>query len=402
MRVSLAVAGLLWASIHVALGDDRIASLDKLTAEYEAAEKEFYEAPSAEKPTTADNIRSYEAWPGWKYIPRFVALVDTKPDDEAAFRSCQWIIDRTNNLGNEDKAIFDADQKVWKVLAMHHTGRAELPLLCCQATQRFGPAQEQFLRGLLERKDLSHENRGFATVALGEVLAGKHDYLKNRGAQAPSSPQDDWTKYTAGRESPDWRTDLIPANAAKFKIESMQLFRDALAHYAEVPVPITAPGFRDLKNLGEKASKSLHALEHLSIGSEAPNIKGQDLQGRPLNLRDYRGRIVVLSFWFTGCNPCMEMIPQEQRLIETYKDRPFDLLGICADEAVEEARKTATEHKMTWPCWFDGGNGPIARDWNVLSWPTIIVLDKTGRIVAKRLHGEALDKKVAELMAGQK
>jgi hypothetical protein len=53
---------------------------------------------------------------------------------------------------------------------------------------------------------------------------------------------------------------------------------------------------------------------------------------------------------------------------------------------------------MDWPCWFDGGNGPIARDWNVLSWPSIYILDEKGVIVAKHLRGDALDTKLAELM----
>jgi len=402
MRTSLAIAGLLWASIQVAFGDDRIAALDKLTAEYAAAEKEFFEAPRKEELTAADNIRSYETWPGWAYIPRFVALAEARPDDEAAFRACQWIIDRTSNVGNDDKGIFSGDQKAWTILAMHHTGRAELPMLCCQATQYIGPAQEQFLRDLLGMKNLPRENLGFATVALAELLAHKHDYLEDLDENSSGLLQNEFGKYTAGRKSSEWGADLIPANAGKFKTESMQLFRDALARYAEVPVTITAPGYRDLKNLGEKASKSLHALEHLSMGSESPNIEGKGLQGEPLNLRDYRGRVVVLSFWFTGCGPCMALIPQEQRLIETYKDRPFDLLSVCSDEVIEDARKTAAEHKMTWPCWFDGHDGPIARNWNVLGYPTVIVLDKTGKIVAKGLIAEALDKKVAELMDGRK
>ncbi len=138
--------------------------------------------------------------------------------------------------------------------------------------------------------------------------------------------------------------------------------------------------------------------EHLAIGSEAPNIVGKDLQNQPLDLHDYRGKVVVISVWFTGCGPCMALSPKEQHLIETYKERPFALLGVCCDETIDKAQKTATEHKMNWPCWFDGQNGPIARDLNVLQWPTIYVLDKDGIVVAKDLHGDELDKKIAQLM----
>jgi hypothetical protein len=70
----------------------------------------------------------------------------------------------------------------------------------------------------------------------------------------------------------------------------------------------------------------------------------------------------------------MAMIPREQKLVERYKSRPFVLLGVCTDESLDDAQKTAAEHKMDWACWFDGQNAPIAHDWNILGWPTVYVL----------------------------
>ena len=275
MRGNLAIIGLLWMPPAIASAADRLADFEKLNDEYAAAEKAFHERPQIEKPTTADNVRSYESWPGWEFAPRFVALADSEPSDETAFRCCQWIIERTGNVGNSDRAIFGADQKAWEILAKHHLGRNDLPMLCCNAVEYFGPAQERFLRGLLKREDLSRESAGFATVALGELLAHQCEYLDIVQTQETASPPDDWSKYVESRRAPDWGKDLVPANAAKFKAESIELFRNALARYADVPVTITAPYFRDLKFLGEKASKSLHALEHLSLGSEAPATVAQ-------------------------------------------------------------------------------------------------------------------------------
>jgi thiol-disulfide isomerase/thioredoxin len=201
------------------------------------------------------------------------------------------------------------------------------------------------------------------------------------------------------RKHPAWGKDLDPANAVKFKSESIDLFREVLDRYADIQVTFSAPYFRDLKNLGEKASKSLHALEHLSLGATSPNILGTDVQGKPLDLRSFRGKVVMLSFWFTGCGPCMGIISQEQRLVETYKGRPFVLLGVCSDQSLEQAQATASEPKMSWPCWYDGQDGPIVHDWNVLSWPTIYILDKNGIIIAKNPRGDDLDTRIAEIMA---
>jgi thiol-disulfide isomerase/thioredoxin len=251
----------------------------------------------------------------------------------------------------------------------------------------------------LQRKDLSRENKGLATLALAEVLARKYEYIDTFD---PTVLQDAFIRFLDQQRSPDWGKDLIPANAPQFKAESIQLFHEVLAHYANVPVTASVPYFGRLKNLGEKAKKNLHALEHLTIGSESPRIVGKDLEGKPLDLSEYRGRVVMVSFWFTGCGPCMDLIPQERRLIETYKGRPFALLGVCGDESLLEAKKTAASHAIDWPCWFDGRHGPIASDWNVLGWPTIYLLDRHGVIVAKNVRGERLDRKIAQVIQERK
>lgn len=396
---ALTIFGFLCGLPHLAAGADRIAEVEKLVAEYAAVEKEYFEAPGPEEPTDAESIRRYEKFPAWKYIPRFVELAEVQPDDEAAFRSCQWIIDRTRNVGNDDKRIFYADQKAWDMLAAHHTGRDSLPTLCLRATEYGGPAQERFLSGLMKRQDLGREKLGFATIALAELLAKKHnriEYYANR----PDS-KSEFVRFSRRQWAPEWEADLAPANGPRIKSNAALLFREVLARYADVPVTISEPGFRRLKNLGEKAEKSLHALEHLTIGSESQNIVGTDLRGEFLDLRDHKGKVVVISFWFTGCGPCMQLIPQEQRLVATYKDRPFVLLGVCTDATLDQAQHTAKEHGIDWLCWFDGENGPIARDWNVLSWPTVYVLDQRGRIAAKHLRGDDLDAKIKELMEGK-
>jgi hypothetical protein len=168
MNRALISVGILLTLSQAATAMDRSAAVDMLVSEYETVEKEFFDAPRPKEPTNADDIRRYEAWPGWSYIPRFLEVAEAVPGDEAAFRCCQWIIDRTDNVGNDDKQIFDAEQRAWDILSARHSGRAELPMLCLRAVSRDGPAQDRFLRALLKREDMSHENLGIATVALAE------------------------------------------------------------------------------------------------------------------------------------------------------------------------------------------------------------------------------------------
>jgi peroxiredoxin len=75
------------------------------------------------------------------------------------------------------------------------------------------------------------------------------------------------------------------------------------------------------------------------------------------------------------------MLPDEQSLAETFKDRPFVLLGINSDPQ-DKAKKAIEREKITWRSWWDGGNssGPIAATWNVNAWPTTYILDHKGII----------------------
>ena len=65
-------------------------------------------------------------------------------------------------------------------------------MLCCQAVQYFGPAREQFLRGLLDGTDLSREKMGFATAALAELLAHEFDYCEELESPEHPSPRDEY------------------------------------------------------------------------------------------------------------------------------------------------------------------------------------------------------------------
>ena len=94
------------------------------------------------------------------------------------------------------------------------------------------------------------------------------------------------------------------------------------------------------------------------------------------------------------------MYPHERSLVKKMENKPFALLGINSDPR-DHLKETLKKENMTWRSWWDGGdtNGPIARAWNVSSWPTIYVLDHKGVIRFKGVRGEEMDKAVEKLLA---
>jgi thiol-disulfide isomerase/thioredoxin len=181
---------------------------------------------------------------------------------------------------------------------------------------------------------------------------------------------------------------------------------DALARRAEEWYAKARDQYADIRldevnkeTLGKNAESGLFALRNLALGKVAPDIEGKDLDGKHFQLKDYRGKVVVLIFSGHWCGPCRGMDPQKQRLVESHTGKPFALLEVNSDEDREAVRRTMRKEKLTWRCWFEGSReGPIARQWGVHSWPTIFILDGKGVIRFKELRGPMLDRVVDRLL----
>ena len=94
-----------------------------------------------------------------------------------------------------------------------------------------GPAQERFLRGVLERQDLSKEQRGIATAALAEYLSHKYQLIETI---KPFDEHDEFGHYLERLRWSGWGSDLVPANGPRFQAESIRLFREVEARSREV------------------------------------------------------------------------------------------------------------------------------------------------------------------------
>ena len=100
--------------------------------------------------------------------------------------------------------------------------------------------------------------------------------------------------------------------------------------------------------LAAVAKPKLLAIRSVAVGNVAPEIEGEDIDGMPMKLSDYRGRVVMLVFWGTWCGPCMGAIPMEKAIVDRLKDRPFVLLGINSDSDREKLKARMREEGITW------------------------------------------------------
>jgi len=94
------------------------------------------------------------------------------------------------------------------------------------------------------------------------------------------------------------------------------------------------------------------------------------------------------------------MYPHERSLVEKYQGKPFAILGINGGDERELAKQIIADGDVTWPFWFDGDtSGPIHTQWNIQSWPTIVVIDHRGVIRFRDVRETQLDKAIEMLMA---
>lgn len=146
--------------------------------------------------------------------------------------------------------------------------------------------------------------------------------------------------------------------------------------------PVAAPTGGDY---AEQARSLQVELRETAFGVALAGLEGPDFEGGRVRLSDYRGRVVVLSFWSTWCLPCLELAPQEAELLQRLGDRGLTLIGVNSDPTAAQGKSTAEAKQMRWPHIWAPPNeeGSIVARLHIQQWPSIIVLDRSGALRAK-------------------
>jgi len=148
------------------------------------------------------------------------------------------------------------------------------------------------------------------------------------------------------------------------------------------------------KTFGSLARRDLHELIFLSVGQQASEIIGVDLDGTQMKISDHRGEIVLIVFWASWCGPCMADVPHEKALLEKFAGRRFIIVGVNGDDDLVQAVKAKTEHEIPFRSFrkvAPGISETLTDSWNVKAWPTTYILDSHGIIRYKQLRREQLD-----------
>ena len=114
-------------------------------------------------------------------------------------------------------------------------------------------------------------------------------------------------------------------------------------------------------------------------GRAAPTLELMDLDGRRHDVKAHRGKVVLVNFWATWCEPCRKEMPSIQRLRERLADKRFAVLMVNVDEPEARVRRYVDEARLDLPIVLDPGKRVTAQ-WGVKVLPATFLLGPDGRI----------------------
>jgi len=146
------------------------------------------------------------------------------------------------------------------------------------------------------------------------------------------------------------------------------------------------------------------------VGRPAPAIKGVDVDGRPFDLSQLRGKVVLVDFWATWCLPSAAEIDWLREAYDAHHAKGFEVLGVNLDPLQDETaavesyvpnvRRFALDYNLRWPILMNGaGEADVAKAYGVSEIPASVLIDAEGKVVGLDLVRKNLAPTVAKLLS---
>jgi len=256
--------------------------------QYKALRKEYDGAASSGVPLTDAQRLEFV---GRSYKHRFAVaakcleLAEKHPNDPVALDALILAVWQVNGTPWPVEMVGEdtARPRAFEILQRDHVRSDKLGPLCQRIAYGYCREYEPFLRAVLAANP--HESvRATACLSLGA-------FLNNRAQRVDlCRERPDLAGEFADLYGKEYLAALLGQDRAKATGVAEAVFRQAAEQYGQVELP-------GGKTVAEQADAELFAIRHLSVGHQAPDIEGEDQDGRRFKLSDYRGKVVMLDFW---------------------------------------------------------------------------------------------------------
>ncbi len=136
------------------------------------------------------------------------------------------------------------------------------------------------------------------------------------------------------------------------------------------------------------------------VGKVVPDFSATDIEGKPISLEQYRGKVVLLDFWAVWCGPCISEMPNVKRVYNTYKDQGFEIIGVSLDTDEVRLRNYLKANDIPWHQIFSGQkwNSPLAKQYHIRSIPAPWLIARDGTLISREARGIELEQLVVEAL----
>lgn len=226
----------------------------------------------------------------------------------------------------------------------------------------------------------------------------KFRYLTAEYGQSLQQPEPDFAKiqerwlesleqfvrdYPSGEDTPDAMLQL--AIGKEFAGEADA----AVALYSRI-----ASTFPDT----ETAKKAAGAKRRLESVGQSIELRGTSLENQPVSLASYRGQMVLIHYWATWCEPCKQDMEILKKMQSKYARQGFTLIGVNLDSQRDQAVAFLQSKPLPWAQLYEPGglDSRLANEMGILTLPTMLLVDKQGKVLNRNIHAAELDEELGK------
>jgi thiol-disulfide isomerase/thioredoxin len=332
---------------------------------------------------TVDALAEQRTWTGAKGKSSVVAELVTVDGGKAVLRRTdgQEITVEISRLSEADRAYIESRPS---------------------ATARDANAANLIIAKIAESfySDLRNDERSIARAALTEKAEGLMATGRSPLAGLPQ-PQTGKTSIRVGSATLDGNVAEIPvvvrAGGAVHKTKLHLRCEDD--QWQVFAISATYPdGEKSINFEAEAVMQDVDPL--VALVGKPIELQGHTLDGQPIELSQYKGKIVLIDFWATWCGPCRAEMPNIRKNWDKHHDDGFEVIAISVDEDLKALESFVAEEKPPWTVVAD--NHPDARKsmaarFGIRGIPAFILVGQDGKVAAVHCRGEQLGKQLAQL-----
>ncbi|MSU80244.1 MAG: redoxin domain-containing protein [Gemmataceae bacterium] len=203
-------------------------------------------------------------------------------------------------------------------------------------------------------------------------------------------------------ESLDSRLVQKIEKAGKYTIVATSLGGQSNGEFTLTVRPASAD---EMKEANLRTKSMAGVARRLDLVGNTMEVKGKLIDGKDFDLKNLKGKVVLVDFWATWCGPCVQEIPHVKSLYEKYNKRGFEVVGISLDNTEDAVRKFNETQKLPWGSIFNDSQKrgeSLADYYGVQSIPLAILVDRDGRVVSLNARGPELTRLLEQMFVEKK